>query len=487
MLTIEEKAECRTDFLTYCNKMLGVKHGSKAKSNWHQAEMCNVLEKVVAGLIKRLIINIPPRSGKTEFAVILFISWCMGNWPDCEFLHASYSATLAADNAARVRDLMKTPLYEEIFGVVDFRRDTNAKDDFRTARGGRVYAVGAEGTITGIGAGKMRPGFGGAAIVDDPTKAQDRNSEAAKRRAKEFFSGTLESRKNSPHTPIIIIMQRLAVDDMAGWLLDNGNGEEWYLLSIPAITEAGESFWEEQFPLESLLREKKHKAAIFAGQYMQAPYTEGGEIIKSEWLMRYDTIPRGKMKYRAIYIDTANKTGEHNDYTVMQCWGLSTDGRAYLIDQFRDKVTAPQLIQKALDFWAKHAAYEKTWFGALRCMYVEDKQSGTTLIQTIHSRGRIPIKPIVFISDDNSKRKKGKAGAISVQKDKYTRVQDVLEYFSSGLIYIPSDAPWVLDYIGELESFTADDSHEHDDQVDTTVYAINGMMAQKSHWMEMAR
>lgn len=484
-MTVEEKVDCRVNFQSFCNRMLQVRHGPRAKTNWHQDKICDVLEKVVAGKIKRLIINIPPRSGKTEFAVIYFIAWCMGNWPDCEFLHASYSATLAADNAAAVRDLMRTPAYQEIFGNIKFRKDTNAKDDFRTVRGGRVYAVGADGTVTGVGGGKMRASFGGAIIVDDPTKAKDRNSPTKKKHTKEFFSGTLESRKNSPeNTPIIIIMQRLAVDDLTGWLMEGGNGEDWHLLSIPAIID-GVSFWEDQFPLSGLIRERKHKAAIFAGQYMQAPYTEGGEIIKSEWLVRYEVEPRGKLKYRAIYMDTANKTGEENDYTVMQCWGMGTDGRAYLLDQVREKLTAPQLIQKAVDFWAKHMGKEKTWWGALRCMYVEDKQSGTTLIQTIQDRGRIPIKPIVFINDDNAKNKKRKPGAIAVQKDKYTRVQDVLEYFSSGLVCIPNEAPWVLDYIAELESFTADDSHDHDDQVDTTVYALNGLFAQKGHWMQM--
>lgn len=486
-MNANEIADCRVNFLSYCNKMLQVRHGNRAKSNWHQIEMCKKLEMVVAGKIKRLIIKIPPRSGKTEFAVILFISWCMGNWPDCEFLHASYSATLAADNAAAAREIMRTLAYQEIFGNVQFRKDTNAKDDYRTAQGGRVYAVGADGTITGVGAGKMREEFGGAIIVDDPTKAKDRNSPTAKKHTIEFFSGTLESRKNSPDTPIILIMQGLAVDDLSEWLMAGGNGEEWDVLIIPAITKTRESFWEEQFPIEMLLNMQRHKPAIFAGMYMQAPYTEGGEIIKSEWLQRYEGsgyrgLPKGKIKYRAIYADTANKTGEHNDYSVFQCWGLSTDGRAYLIDQIRDKFTAPQLIQAAVDFWHKHLAEDRVFYGALRGMYIEDKQSGTTLIQTIQGRGRIPIKPIVFVSGDGDKR--AKPGAITVQKDKYTRVQDVLEYFSSGLIYIPSEAPWVLDYISELESFTADDSHEHDDQVDTTVYAINGMMTHKVHWME---
>jgi len=251
-MTPNEIADCRTDLLTFTRSMFRARKGGDMIENWHQQAICSALERVVIGDSSRLVITIPPRSGKTELAVINFIAWSMGNFPDSEFIHASYSKRLATNNTWNARAVMQHERFAEIFGAPEFRGDSNAKDEFRTEAGGIVYATGAEGTITGYGAGRMRQDFGGAIVIDDPHKAGEGASETMRKNVIDWFTTTMESRKNRPDTPIIVIMQRLHEDDLAGYLLSGGNGEEWEHLNIPAIDDAGESFWPVQFPVDDL-------------------------------------------------------------------------------------------------------------------------------------------------------------------------------------------------------------------------------------------
>jgi hypothetical protein len=195
----------------------------------------------------------------------------------------------------------------------------------------------------------------------------------------DWFLTTMESRKNSPDTPIIVIMQRLHENDLSGFLLGGGNGEKWEHLCISAEPEDGTSFWPEQFPMEDLERKKQNSSYVYAGQYLQRPAPIGGGIFKDEWWRYYTALP--KMKWRAIYADTAQKTKEANDYSVFQCWGESESGGAYLIDMVRGKWEAPELLHIARAFWNKHKAVQN--MGTLRSFKIEDKVSGTTLIQTL--------------------------------------------------------------------------------------------------------
>ena len=228
------------------------------------AAICTALERVVVGKCKRLIINIPPRSGKTEIAVKSFMAWCMGIFPDAEFIHASYSKELATTNTWETRAIMQHEAYAEIFGAPKLRTDSNAKDHFRTDQGGVVYSTGADGTITGFGAGKMRQGFGGAIIIDDAHKAGEANSKTMRDRVLSWFQVTMESRKNTVDTPIIVIMQRLHEEDLAGWLLAGGNGEKWDHVCVPALDADGASFWPEQFPIDDMKRKEKANSYVFA-------------------------------------------------------------------------------------------------------------------------------------------------------------------------------------------------------------------------------
>lgn len=454
-MTPEEIADCKADLLEYNKRIFKARKGVEMRLNWHQQSVCDALERVVIGKTKRLIINIPPRSGKTEMAVINFIAWCMGNWPDCEFIHATYSKRLATNNTWGARAAVETETHREIFGPLVFRGDSNAKDEWRTAEGGCVYATGSDGTITGYGAGKMRDTFGGAIIIDDPHKAGEALSDTMRQNVIDWFQTTMESRKNTPDTPIIVIMQRLHEEDLSGWLLAGGNGEKWEHLCIPAEMPDGSSFWPQQFPGEMLERLKSASAYVYAGQYNQLPAPKGGGVFKDAWWQEYDQEP--KFEYRSIFADTAMKTEERNDYSVFQCWGFE-GGRAYMLDQIRGKWEAPDLLKQARAFWSKHVDGDN---GTLRAFNIEDKASGTGLIQTLKSRGTeraVPVK------------------AIQRTKDKLTRAMDVAPTIESGLVFLPRNAPWLSDFLSETSVFP---NGAHDDQVDPMIDAVDSLRTKR--------
>ena len=227
--------KARTDFYFFTRYMFKERRGYNWLKASHHQTICDALTRVFDGECKRLIVNIPPRYSKTEIAVINFMAWALGKAPDAEFIHTSYSGRLAANNARQARELVQSDQYRHIFPETQLRKDSSARDEWRTTAGGCVYAVGAGGTITGYGAGKHRPGFGGCILIDDPHKADEARSDVMRNNVLEWFQNTLESRKNSPDTPIILIMQRLHEEDLAGWLLAGGNGEVWEHICLPAL------------------------------------------------------------------------------------------------------------------------------------------------------------------------------------------------------------------------------------------------------------
>lgn len=454
-MTPTEIADCRADLLTFTQTMFHARKGVPMKPNWHQGAICNALERVVLGDTTRLIINIPPRSGKTELAVINFIAWCMGNFPESEFIHASYSKRLATNNTYNARAVMQHEKFTTIFGEPDFRGDSNAKDEFRTGAGGIVYATGADGTITGYGAGGMGDQFKGAIIIDDPHKAGEGSSDTMRQNVIDWFSTTMESRKNNPNTPIIVIMQRLHENDLSGFLLAGGNGEKWEHLNIPAVAD-DESFWPDQFPIEDLKRLEKTNTYRYAGQYMQKPAPIGGGIFKTKWWNFYTVLP--VIKHRLIFADTAQKTKEQNDFSVFQCWGLGADDRIYLLDMVRGKWEAPQLLLQARAFWQKHHG-RSSGMGTLRKMMIEDKSSGTGLIQQL--RPGVPVE------------------GIPRSIDKVSRAMDVVPQIEVGNVVLPdpSLAPWLSDILAEAEQFP---NGTHDDTIDPLMDAVQHMLIEKS-------
>jgi predicted phage terminase large subunit-like protein len=323
----------RADLYFFARWMFQQRRGYTWRRAPHHRLICDALMRVFRGECKRLIINIPPRYSKTELAVLMFIAWALGQVPDAEFIHTSYSATLASNNSAAVRDMVQHEAYRDIFPGVHLADDAKAKAHWSTTAGGVMYSAGAGGTITGFGAGKMREGFGGAIIIDDPHKADEARSDVIRTGVLDWFSNTLESRKNDPErTPIILIMQRLHQNDLAGWLLDGGNGEQWEHLCLSAVQDDGTPLWPEKHTAEDLARMEAAAPYTFAGQYRQRPSPPKGGIFEPDQIVTVDAIPANVTRWVRGW-DLASTTD--GDWTAGARLGELADGRFIIADVVR--------------------------------------------------------------------------------------------------------------------------------------------------------
>jgi predicted phage terminase large subunit-like protein len=261
----------------------------------HHRRICDALMRVYRGECTRLILNVPPRYSKTELAVVNFIAWCMGKNPDSEFLHISYSSDLATGNSWNAREVVQDTTYQQIFPDTRLMQDSKAQGHWRTTAGGVMYAAGFDGTLTGKGAGKMLPPddlrFAGAIVIDDPHKASEALSEKILAGVRTGFTTTIESRKNSARTPIIVIMQRLHEDDLAGWLEKGGNGEAWEVVRIPVLDENDEPIWPEKHNRATLQAMEDANPYVFAGQYRQLPAPPAGGNFQPGKIEIVDAMP----------------------------------------------------------------------------------------------------------------------------------------------------------------------------------------------------
>lgn len=428
--------------------------------------MCDTLDRVYRGEIKRLIINIPPGYGKTELAVINFIAHGFAINPRSRFIHASYAEPLALDNSTKVKDIINLDGYQAHWSV-KMRLDQNAKGLWRTTAGGHLRAAAAGQPITGFRAGILaEPGFTGAMVIDDPLKPDDASSDTTRKFINARWENTFKSRLAHEDVPVIVIMQRLHVDDFVAHLLEN-SGEQWHLLCLPVLIEgeveapAGNvtmiphglpdgPLWDKKHDMEQI-GILQYAPQVYAGQYAQMPVVAGGNLFKLDWFGRYQELP--KLSWRAIYVDTAQKTKERNDYTVFEHWGAGYDGKAYLIEVIRGRFEAPELESTALALWNRCKAMDADRFGYLRKLMIEDKVSGTGLIQSLN-RKAIPVI------------------AVQREKDKYTRALDVVPASAAGNVVLPSTAPWLKAFEAELAAFP---DGSFDDQVDPFIDAVGDM------------
>lgn len=328
LLLERERRKARKDLYAFTQWMFRQQRGYDWQHARHHQIICDAFARVHAGQCKRLIINIPPRYSKT---VLLnnFIAWTLGHAPDSEFILTSYSAQLATNNSWQIREMVQQPEYQAIFGDVQLRGDSSAKHDWRTTAGGIVYSAGAGGAITGMGAGKHRSGPSGFIAVDDPHKPDEARSDVMRQNVIDWFQNTLESRKNSPDTPIILIMQRLHESDLAGWLLDGGNGEEWEHVNLPAIQADGTALWPEKHDIDTLRRMERASPYVFAGQYMQRPAPLDGGIFKPDQIEVVDAVPAGNIEWIRGWDLGATIGG---DPTAGAKLGKLADGRLLIAD-----------------------------------------------------------------------------------------------------------------------------------------------------------
>ncbi len=283
------------DTLFACRYFFRQNEGRSFNVGDHHKRIAAALDRVFAGECRRLIINCPPRYSKTEMAVKAFIAKGLALNPASKYIHLSYSASLALDNSERTKDIVASDWYQELFPYVQIKPDSKAKQKWYTTAGGGVYATSSAGQVTGFGAGLVEEDFpnednahkwGGAIIIDDPLKPEDAFSPVIRNKVNDRFENTIRSRVNSRNTPIIVIMQRLHRDDLAGYL-QSLEPDEWEVLSLPALSVDSEGHEVALYPFKHTVDElHKIQAAnrfVFETQYQQNPQA----INEHRWLFAF--------------------------------------------------------------------------------------------------------------------------------------------------------------------------------------------------------
>lgn len=268
-----------------------------------------------------------------------------------------------------------------------------------------------------------------------------------------WYSQALYSRRNSTNTPVLLIMQRLHEMDLVGYVMDR-EPALWRVVQIPARDNSGSVIWPETFSAEEAERLELLDPFAFSAQYLQSPTPAGGALFKRDMIGRFSSTP--KMTKAAIFADTAMKEGQMNDYSVLHY--LGSDGvNVYSLDLWRGKWTAPVLLEKARAFFEKHKpnrANPVRFTG----FFIEDKASGTGLIQTLRAQTPIPVR------------------AIQRSRDKVSRANDILPWIAAGKYLVPENEAWAEDIIAELAAFSPAMTHSHDDIVDTVIDGIGELL-----------
>jgi predicted phage terminase large subunit-like protein len=416
--------------------------GQSYLHNWHIEAIAYELMRVARGEVRRLLITLPPRSLKSICASVAFPAWVLGHNPTKRIICVSYANDLTARHARDFRTVVLSDWYQPLFPLTRACKDTEL--EFVTTREGYRYGTSIGGTLTGRG--------GSLIIIDDPLKPEEALSRVARDRVRQWFDGTLYPRlDDKARDSIVLVMQRLHLDDLAGYLLEKGG---WHHLNLPAIAvepqriEIGPKRYfdraigdllhpERETP--SVLEEAKANLGsfYFEAQYQQRPVPETGNLINWTWFQVYDHLPnQGPHDQIVQSWDTASKAGELNDFSVCSTW-LITENTFYLIDVLRARLDYPSLRRRAIETRDRFNAH---------AVLIEDKGSGTSLIQDLARSGEIhPIK-------------------IEPEGDKVTRMATQAAKIEAGQARIPREAPWLDEFRSEILAFPYG---RHDDQVDS--------------------
>lgn len=400
------------------------------------------LSEVAAGRIKRLIINMPPRYLKSYCASVAFPAWVLGRDPTQQIICVSYSSDLSRKHSNDFRAIAQSPRYRSLFPKMRISRLKNNEFEVETSQRGFRLSTSVDGTVTGRG--------GNIIIIDDPISAADANSIPAITKIGEWFKSTIYSRLNNKETgAIIVVMQRLHVEDLAGELIQTGG---WTLLNLPAVAteeqivpigparvmqrSIGDVLHPERESRETLDGIKRTLGErVFSAQYLQAPLPIDGQAINVNWFGVYDQLPkRDEDTYVFQSWDTASKTGSQNDFSV----GITFQKQRkyyYIIDVVRRRMSFPALREAAVEMARRYNAH---------AVVIEDAGSGIQLLQELRNTG--VLRPKSF----------------KVTSDKRNRVYLCEGILESGCVLLPRDAPWLSAFKQELASFPS----RFDDQVD---------------------
>lgn len=420
--------------------------GTTFLHNWHIDLIASHLKQVTEGKIKRLIINMPPRSLKSVCVSVAWPAWLLGQNPALRIMAASYSNMLSIKHSLDTRLVLESDWYKKLFPDTIICDDQNEKSKFLTTKRGFRFATSVGGSATGEGADIL--------IVDDPHNPLQAASQVQRQHAINWFDQTFSTRlNNKKQGAIIVVMQRLHVNDLSGHLLQKGG---WQHLCLPSRFDKNVTYYYEHKNITitagSYLHDAREGATEiatakrelgsygFSAQYQQQPVLLKGGMVEWDWIMRYD-VEVGRDKVTQSW-DTAIKSGQGNDYSVCTTW-LEKENGYYLLDVVAMKVEYPELKKKCIllaSIWQPNA------------ILIEDKASGQSLLQDLRKSTKLPVI------------------AISPKSDKLTRFARVTTLFEAGKIYLPHKAAWLVDYETQLLGFP---NIHHDDMIDSTSQFLN--------------
>lgn len=520
------RSKSTKSFLNFTRIWFELIQGDRLLVNWHHRLMASKIDDLLAGhLIPRnLIINIPPGGTKTEFFSIHFPAYVNALVQEKQLkrfrnLNISFADTLVKRNSRRTRDIIASREYQE-FWPCSFGVNQAEEWEIKDERGrsiGQTVSRSSNGQITGGRGGYYGPEFSGMVMLDDYNKPVDMLSESRRKSANTLLVNTIRSRrgdKSKEHpTPFVSIQQRLHTDDATGFMLSGGMGVPFHHVAIPAMIDEKYiqsldepwrslcwetvkdtdsvvvggvrywSYWPQMEDVNDLLQLWEKDRYTFLSQYQQNPMALTGGIIDTSWFRTYTTLP--KLTHRAVYVDTnSGKVEDWLDYTVFTLVGMGVDGNLYIIDVVRGRWDPEDLLKKAEEVWEKWRMAGTMRIMPMRHMAIEEKQAGQGLITTLKKRSTtpgqiaIPVKEIPRGTGQNKlvrclnvipQIKTGKVFVPATHTDDGQKLSSV--FYEDGTI--AGTTEWVLTAMTECAAFSADDSHDNDDILDTWMDAID--------------
>lgn len=528
------KKKSLSSFLSFVQIWFELIQGDKLLVNWHHEYLAWAIDHIIGGgdfeiekhaiaaksvCSRNLIINVPPGGTKTEFFSIHLPAYLAalsaeGRLRRFRNLNVSYADSLVRRNSRRTRDIIASKEFQA-FWPTKFGANQAEEWELVDSRGrglAQTISKSAGGQITGGRGGYMGREYSGHIMLDDFNKPVDMFSETKRNSANSMLVNTIRSRrgdrsKDHP-TPIISIQQRLHTHDATGFMMGGGMGLKFKNIKIPAlideeyissleepwrdkcweaikdseyVVEAGVrkwSYWPGMEHVSGLVALAEKDSYTFMSQYMQRPSALTGGVFDVSGFVAYERLPH--LQYRAVYVDTnSGKATEYNDYTVFTLVGMGVDKNLYIIDVERGKWDPADLLEKAVEMWEKWAPVDVRRPAPLRHMGIEDKQAGQGLIATLKKK-----HPKIFV----------KAIPRNVGNNKVVRAMNCVPNIKSGQVYIPAterdtgekitnikysdgshaaNTSWVMPMLAEFSDFSSDDSHDHDDIVDTILDAIH--------------
>jgi predicted phage terminase large subunit-like protein len=438
-----EREKAQESFMAYIKMMWPGFVGGR-----HHAIMAKKFEAIASGKLKRLIINMPPRHTKSEFASYLLPSWFLGKYPNKKIIQCSNTADLAVGFGRKVRNLVDSEQYATVFPDVSLRQDSKAAGRWATNQNGEYFAIGVGGTVTGKGADLL--------IIDDPHSEQEAalasGDPTVFDRVYEWYTSGPRQRLQ-PGGAIVIVMTRWAEKDLTGRVMKDAamrdSSDEWEVIEFPAILPSGNPLWPEFWSFKELSALREELPPIkWNAQYQQAPTGEEGALIKREWWKMWEKDDPPRCEYIIQSWDTAFTKNTRSDYSACTTWGVfhlnenPEDIHIILLDAFQKRMEFPELKEKALSHYREWEPDS--------CI-IEAKAAGAPLIYELRAMG-------IYVQDYTPVR----------GNDKFVRLNSVTDLFSSGKVWAP-ETRWAMEVIEQMASFPNGD---HDDLVDSSTQAL---------------